>query len=273
MIALYPNAYRTNPKPLKSKALRGARICPSARIRQCFRPANEPRCGFSADSILTDFPRKIKKEREPMYLFDLDGTLIDSNGIWADVDRVFLSRRGFPYTKEYRDGIAHMIFPLAAEFTKRFCGLSESCEEIMAEWMALAQDSYSRVALKPFARELLEKLRADGERLAVFTSAVPEHCRTALAVHGLAPFFEQVVYAHDLGMNKSTPEAFRRAAALLGAAPEDCVLLDDSVRSCRAAKEAGLTVIGVYDPVFADMETDMPEAFHRYIHSLRELLI
>ena len=79
----------------------------------------------------------------------------------------------------------------------------------MAEWMALAQDSYSRVALKPFARELLEKLRADGERLAVFTSAVPEHCRTALAVHGLAPFFEQVVYAHDLGMNKSTPEGAR----------------------------------------------------------------
>ena len=36
-----------------------------------------------------------------MYLFDLDGTLIDSNGIWAEVDRTFLARRGYPYTKEY----------------------------------------------------------------------------------------------------------------------------------------------------------------------------
>jgi len=207
-----------------------------------------------------------------MYLFDLDGTLIDSNGIWADVDRAFLSRRGLPYTKEYRDGMAHMIFPLAAEFTKRFCGLDESCEDIMAEWMALAKDSYTHVALKPSARALLDKLAAEGERLAVFTSAVPAHCDAALAVHGLTPYFERVVYAHDLGMNKATSEAFRRCAELLGVAPQECTLLDDSVRSCRAAMEAGLTVIGVYDPVFADVAGDMPAACHRFIHTLAELL-
>lgn len=207
-----------------------------------------------------------------MYLFDLDGTLIDSNGIWENVDRVFLSRRGYSYTREYRDGMAHMIFPLAAEFTKEYCHLSESCEDIMAEWMALAKDSYAHVALKPGARALLDALRARGERLAVFTSAVPEHCATALAVHGLAPYFEKVVYAHDLGINKSSPEAFRRAAEELGVAPEDCTLLDDSVRSCRAAKESGLHVIGVFDPVFADVESEMPDACDRFIHSLEELL-
>lgn len=207
-----------------------------------------------------------------MYLFDLDGTLIDSNGIWADVDRAFLARRGFPYTREYRDGIAHMILPLAAEFTKKFCGLNESREDIMAEWMALAKDSYAHVALKPGARALLEKLRAQGERLAVFTSAVPEHCGTALRVHGLTPYFERVVCAHDLGVNKSTPEAFRLAAEALGVRPGDCVLLDDSVRSCRAAKEAGLTAIGVFDPVFADVEADIAEVCDRFVRSLEELL-
>ena len=207
-----------------------------------------------------------------MYLFDLDGTLIDSNGIWANVDRMFLARRGFEYTKAYRDGMAHMIFPLAAQFTKDFCHLDESCEDIMAEWMALAQDSYAHVALKPYARELLDKLTADGERLAIFTSAVPEHCKTALDVHALTPYFEQVVYAHDLGMNKSSPEAFRKACRQLGTAPTDCVLLDDSLRSCRAAKEVGLTVIGVYDPVFSDIESEMPAACDRFIRSLSELL-
>lgn len=207
-----------------------------------------------------------------MVLFDLDGTLIDSNGIWADVDRAFLSRRGLPYTREYRDGMAHMIFPLAAAFTKEFCHLDESCEDIMAEWMALAKDSYAHVALKPGARALLDKLRARGERLAVFTSAVPEHCDTALAVHGLTAYFERIVYAHDLGMNKSDPEAFRRASEALGVAPEACVLLDDSVRACRAAKAAGLTVIGVYDHAFADVEDNMPAACDRFIHSLEELL-
>ena len=59
---------------------------------------------------------------------------------------------------------------------------------------------------------------------------------------------------------------------LLGAAPRDCVLLDDSVRSCRAAREAGLTVIGVYDPFFAATQGEMPAACHRFIHSFAELL-
>ena len=68
-----------------------------------------------------------------MFLFDLDGTLIDSNGVWKEVDREFLARRGLPYTHAYYEGVAHTILPLAAEFTKEFCHLEESCEDIIAE--------------------------------------------------------------------------------------------------------------------------------------------
>ena len=39
-----------------------------------------------------------------MLIFDLDGTLIDSNGVWVEVDKTFLARRGAPYTKEYYEG-------------------------------------------------------------------------------------------------------------------------------------------------------------------------
>lgn len=207
-----------------------------------------------------------------MYLFDLDGTLTDSNGVWVDVDRTFLARRGLPYTREYYEGVAHTIMPLAAAFTKEFCRLDESCEEIIAEWMALAKDSYARVPLKPYARAYLDKLSSDGERLAVFTSAVPSHCDTALETHGLARYFERVVYAHDLGVDKGTPEAFRQAADILGVAPGDCVFFDDSFKSCRAAKTAGMTVIGVYDPFFEDTKTEMTALCDRFVHSFAELL-
>ena len=207
-----------------------------------------------------------------MYLFDLDGTLIDSNGIWANVDRTFLARRGLPYTREYYEGVAHTILPLAAGFTKEYCHAAESCEEIIAEWMDLARDSYAHVALKPHVREVLDKLKAKGERLAIFTSSVPVHCETALRVHGLAPYFERVVFAHDLGVDKGTPEAFRMACEQLGVAPEECVFLDDSVKSCRAAKAAGLYVIGVYDAFFEDTKADMPAACDRFINSFAELL-
>ena len=74
-----------------------------------------------------------------MLIFDMDGTLIDSNGVWRDVDIAFLKKRGFPYTKEYYQGVAHTIFPKAAVFTKAYCNLQESTEEIMAEWMEMAE--------------------------------------------------------------------------------------------------------------------------------------
>lgn len=55
-----------------------------------------------------------------MLIFDMDGTLIDSNGIWKDVDIAFLKKRGFAYTRAYYEGVAHTIFPLAAKFTKEY---------------------------------------------------------------------------------------------------------------------------------------------------------
>ena len=142
-----------------------------------------------------------------MYIFDMDGTLIDSNGIWREVDEAFLAKRGFPYTKEYYQGVAHTIFPLAAEFTKRYCHLEESVEDIMAEWMEMAGDAYAtRVQVKPGVREYLDQCRRRGQRMMVLTSSVPAHCRAALGHLGLMPYFEEILFAHDLKIEKKDPE-------------------------------------------------------------------
>lgn len=176
-----------------------------------------------------------------MLIFDMDGTLIDSNGIWRQVDEAFLAKRGYPYTREYYEGVAHTIFPMAAKFTKAYCHLEESEEEIMAEWMQMAGDAYAvRVPIKPGVREYLDRCRTAGERMIVLTSSVPEHCRAALGRLGLTEYFERILFAHDLGMDKKDPETFRHAAALMGVTPEDCTMYDDSVAACRAAREAGM---------------------------------
>ena len=152
-----------------------------------------------------------------MLFFDLDGTLIDSNGIWKTVDETFLSRRGLPYTHEYYEGVAHTIFPLAAVFTKEYCHLEESCEEIMAEWLDLAQGLYAHVPLKEGVRPYLEQCAEDGLPMALVTSSVPEHCRTALSIHGLEPLFTRVIFAQELGLDKKNPALWQEAARLCGA--------------------------------------------------------
>lgn len=208
-----------------------------------------------------------------MQIFDMDGTLIDSNGIWKDVDTAFLAKRGLSYTKEFYEGVAHTIFPLAAKFTKEFCRLPESEEAIMAEWMDMAGDLYgTSVPVKPGVRAYLDKLRADGERLIVVTSAVPVHCRTALTHLGLMPYFERIIFAHDLQLEKKDPQLWRLTAKLMGVAPEDCTLYDDSVEACRGAKAAGMHAVGVYDPYFAGTEPEMQAVCDRYIRSFEELI-
>ena len=208
-----------------------------------------------------------------MQIFDMDGTLIDSNGIWKDVDTAFLAKRGLSYTKEFYEGVAHTIFPLAAKFTKEFCHLPESEEAIMAEWMDMAGDLYgTSVPVKPGVRAYLDKLRAAGERLIVVTSAVPVHCRTALAHLGLMPYFERIIFAHDLQLEKKDPQLWRLTAEMMGVVPEDCTLYDDSVEACRGAKAAGMRAVGVYDPFFAATETEMRAVCSRYIRSFEELV-
>ena len=51
-------------------------------------------------------------------------------------------------------------------------------------------------------------------------------------------------------MDKKDPETFRHAAALMGVTPEECTVYDDSVAACRAARDAGMQVVGVYDEFF-----------------------
>ena len=207
-----------------------------------------------------------------MLLFDMDGTLIDSNGIWKDVDREFLARRGLPYTHAYYEGVAHTIFPLAAQFTKEFCHLSESCEEIMAEWMELARDLYAHVSIKPGVRAYLRQCRAEGRRMAVVTSSVPEHCRTALRRLDLEKYFERITFAHDLGLEKKNPEIWLLAAREAGVQPEACTVFDDSLSACSGARNARMRVVGVYDPYFAQDERAMRDFCDVYIKSFEELL-
>ena len=208
-----------------------------------------------------------------MLLFDMDGTLLDSNGVWQEVDTAFLAKRGIPYTKDYYEGVAHTIFPLAAKFTKEFCHLPESEEAIMAEWMDMAGDLYgTSVPVKPGVRAYLEKLRDAGERMMVVTSAVPVHCRTALTHLGLMPYFERIVFAQELHREKKDPALWRLAAETAGVSPEDCTLYDDSVEACRGAKAAGMRAVGVYDPFFAATETEMRAVCSRYIRSFEELV-
>ena len=208
-----------------------------------------------------------------MLLFDLDGTLIDSNGVWVEVDDQFLSRRGLTATPEYCHMVGHSIFPVAAQFTKDYYHLPERPEDIMAEWMNLAGDAYANhVPLKPGAAEFLARCAAAGERMVLVTACVPQLCRAVLARHGLSNAFSPIIFAQELGVEKRDPRFFQTVLERLGAAPEDCTLFEDSPGACKTAREAGIRVVGVYDAFYNAWQDDLKANCHRYIRGFDELL-
>lgn len=208
-----------------------------------------------------------------MYIFDLDGTLTDSNGLWLEVDEEFLARRGLKTTREYQDMVGRAIFPTAAEYTRNYYHLEDAPEDIMAEWEALARHHYAHLApMKPGALELLRRCRADGVPMALFTACRPALCRAVLARFGLEQFFSHIIFAEEIGLEKSDPRCFTRLCQLIGAEPKHCTLFDDSPNNCATARAAGMRAVGVYDDFYAHRQEELKESCHRYIRSFEDLL-
>ena len=158
-----------------------------------------------------------------MLFFDLDGTLLDSNGIWLDIDIEFLGRHGIaPVPEDYTEYVTHHSPLDAARYTRTRFGLSETAEEIRQTWLQMARAAYAgKLELKPGARALLERCRRRGWDMAVLTSCMPELCRAALERHGIADWFRGVVTTQETGLEKRDPALYRLAAALLQPLGED----------------------------------------------------
>ncbi len=208
-----------------------------------------------------------------MLFLDLDGTLIDSNGVWLEVDREFLAKRGLEVTPEYSYTVGHSIAPVAAQFTLDYYHLNEDPEAILAEWQAMAQDAYARtIPAKPGALALLEKMKGRGQPMALLSSGIPALSMLAVRRLGFDRYLDGYFFAHDVGLEKRDPRVYRLAAEKFDLSPTCCTLIEDAPDNCAAAAGVGFTVIGVYDDFYAPRWEDVKANSRRAIQSLEELL-
>ncbi len=210
-------------------------------------------------------------------IFDLDGTLIDSMGLWRQVDQDFLSKREIPVPRDLFDHLpqGNSFIKTAQYFKDRF-GLPDSAESIMREWTEMVGWHYEHdVKLKPGAQQLVLTLHDARIPLGLGTSNSYELARKALTQNGIWNFFSSVVTgdAHMLG--KPFPDIYLQNARELQIPPEHCVVVEDTLTGIQAAKAAGMTAFAVYD---ADSEEwlqqikDLADSFAQDYNQLRALL-
>jgi len=182
------------------------------------------------------------------YIFDLDGTLLDSMGVWLDINVVFLANRGIVAPADYARKISAMTFSESAAYTIERFNLPDTTESLVQEWYDMAALAYGNtVQMKPHAKEYLAELRKRGAKIAIATSSVPELYEPALHKHGIYDWFDVICDASEVGCGKSRPDIFILAAKKLGIPPEDCIVFEDILAAVKSAKSIGMTVYGVYD--------------------------
>ena len=203
-------------------------------------------------------------------IFDLDGTLLDSMWVWAEIDRRFLSKRGFAVPPDYLAAVNGLDFIQAARYTVDRFGLDETPETLVAEWSETARAAYAQeIGLKPFAADYLRALHSRGVKLGIATSAAPELYVPALTRGGVFDLFSAATLTKEVSRGKAFPDIYIETAARLNLSPAECAVFEDISIGVRSAKAGGFLAVGVFDR-YADADT--PRYADIYIDSFAALL-
>lgn len=206
-------------------------------------------------------------------IFDLDGTLFDSMGIWKDVDLAFFDRRGIVMPDDYQEKIKDMHFKTMAVYTKERFNLPDDINDIMNEWCELCFEEYEqKIPLKDGVFEFLSHLKENGIKLAFATANTTELSEVCLKANKIYDLFDACAYLHETDRDKCEPDVYLLACERLGLSPAECIVFEDILPGIKGAKKGGFTVCGVYDS-YSQKDTEEIKGIADYhIISFKELL-
>ena len=208
------------------------------------------------------------------YLFDFDGTLVDSMPTFVSAMLRILDENKIPYDSS----IIKIITPLGlngtAEYYINQLGVKMSKEQLMSVMKEYMLDAYFHtIPAKKNVSEVLKALKAQGASLNVLTASPHITLDACLKRLGLWELFDNVWSCDDFNTTKADPQIYARAAAKMNTTVENVLFLDDNLNADLTAKSAGMQVCGVYDESFKDYVEQMKAANDYYIYDFQELLL
>lgn len=182
-------------------------------------------------------------------IFDIDGTLVDSMGVWYDIDVEYFKLLGIPMPATIQKDIEGMSFTeTAIYFKETFHITDKTIEDIKLDWIRMAHEKYLyEIKEKPGAGEYINFLKERGIKTGCATSNDRNLALAALQPHGWLEKMDAVRTACEVNAGKPAPDIYLKVAEDLGVAPENCLVFEDIPNGMRAGKAAGMTVVGVED--------------------------
>ena len=216
---------------------------------------------------------KLTKEIKGV-IFDVDGVLLDSMGIWTDLGARYLVSIGSKPEEGLSDILFSMSMEQGAEYLKEHYSLSQSADEILEGLRNMLRDFYYyEVHAKAGAEDLLRMISKAGIKITAATSSPRGHIEKALERNGLLGYVSRMFTNSEIGKSKHFPDIYNAASGYMGTAPEETLVFEDSLYALRTASAAGYMTAGVYDGLGEPDQAGLEESADMYIRDLSEAAV
>lgn len=236
-------------------------------------PFFEVPVGESVEPLLTMFSSDVSLENEPFqpylllsnhetdaFVFDLDGTLLDSLDAWDNAASNYLKTRGIEMPPDLQTKVEQMSLIDGAQVLKERYHLEETPEELLAATIRpVGERYYNDIPAKTEVPTLLAFLHAQGIKMAVATASHADFARGALERLGLLDYFEFIITCDEVGVGKTNSLVYEEAMKRLGASKERTVVVEDAPYALKTAHLAGFKTIGVAEEHYQNETTQMQQ--------------
>ena len=206
------------------------------------------------------------------YLFDFDGTLVDSMPAYAATMIRVLEENNIQYPADIIKIITPLGYIGTAEYFMKL-GLNKPKDEIIAIITSyLTEEYHNRIPAKSNVVSVLKELKSRGADLNVLTASPHVMLDACLKRLGVYDLFTNVWSCEDFATTKADPNIYWMAAEKMGTTVDQVLFLDDNSNADKTAKSAGMKVCGVYDLSSDEYTEEIKAVADYYISDFSELL-
>lgn len=206
-------------------------------------------------------------------IFDVDGTILDSMGVWLKVTGDFFRDNTIAISYDELLSYQSMSFEESLVGIQRDYLPHMDTQAMFEDFKRRAAHEYIyNIPPKDGVCEYIKKLHKDGIKLAVATSGFPELVKKSLTRIGVYDCFCAFSYSAEVGCSKSNPDIYLLSAKRLGLEPKDCTVYEDILTGIESAKAAGFCTVAIKDATNAADTDRLIQHSDRYITGWAELL-
>lgn len=181
-------------------------------------------------------------------IFDFDGTLVDSMGIWNNVGNEYLLNRNITPIDGLNDQLKTFSLVDSARYYQKIYKIKDSMSQIIKDITTLALPFYqSEIKLKSGVKDLLINFKNNGIKMYVIAGNEKNLVKSTLQRLEILDFFEGILTCNEVGTWKSQPHIYEKSIANLNTTKEDTIIFEDSLVAIESLYENGFLIAGVFD--------------------------